>query len=80
MVAKIYQVASDPYTNDEDQSWAMDILWVDDEEGTMGAGSIHLPFDHTAEDFKRYFRQNVTPLDPEQVQKIIEESIKGKRQ
>lgn len=80
MVARIYQVASDPYINDEDGTWAMNILWTDEEEGTMGAGSIRLPFDYTAEDFKRYFRQNVTPLGPEQVQKIIEDSIKGVRQ
>ena len=80
MVAKIYQVASDPYIDEDDETWNMKILWTDDEDGTMGSGSIILPFKETGYLFQKYFRHNVTPLSPEKVQQIIEESVKGVRQ
>jgi hypothetical protein len=79
MAPKIYQVASDPF-EDEDYNWNMNILWMDDEENTMGSGSIRIPFRETGDLLKKYFRHNVNPLSNEDLQKIIEESIKGTMQ
>jgi hypothetical protein len=79
MPPKIYQVASDPYLNDNNQ-WTMNILWVDADTQTQGQGQIVVPFVETGEVLKKYFRHNVEPLDNDQTNKLIEDSIKGIRQ
>jgi len=76
MTNKIYQVASDPYL-DDDNRWALDIYWVNAEEQKKGEGTIYLPFREVAYELQKYFRTNVNPLGPEELKKIIEKSIKG---
>ncbi len=79
MALKIYQVASDPF-EDEDYHWNMNVLWLDDEESKMGSCAIRIPFRETGDLIKKYFRHNVNPLSEEDLHKIIEESIKGTMQ
>jgi hypothetical protein len=79
MAPKIYQVASDPF-EDEDYAWNMNILWMDDEDNTMGSAQIRIPFRETGDLIKKYFRHNVNPLSHEELQKIIDQSIKGPMQ
>ena len=78
MGEQIYHVVSDPYTDDY-SIWHMDILYFDDEEGkeSMQRGTITIPDAKAGYAIQKYFRQNVNPLDNKQLNKIIDESVKG---
>lgn len=75
MSEQIYGLASDIF-QDETGLWGVEVLWVN-EEGDMGRGTVNLP-NYTAGDIlQKYFRKNVDPLGPEQLQKIIDTAIRG---
>lgn len=72
---RIYQLTTDPYKG-EDEIWQIGVLWYD-EEGNIGNGTVSLPNYFAAELLQKHFRRNVHPLDPNQLQEIIETAQKG---
>lgn len=78
MSERIYHVVSDPYTDDYN-IWHMDVLYFLEEEGkdSMQRGTITIPNMETGYAIQKYFRGNVNPLDNVQLNKIIDQSVKG---
>lgn len=80
MSERIYHVVSDPYTDDYN-IWHMDVLYFlesdDGSKGDMQRGTITIPNMETGYAIQKYFRGNVNPLDNVQLNKIIDQSVKG---
>lgn len=81
MGEQIYHVVSDPYTDDYN-IWHMDVMYFleDEEDGSKGEiqrGTITIPTMQAGLDIQKYFRQNVNPLNNKQLNKIIDQSVKG---
>jgi hypothetical protein len=76
MGEKIYGLSTEPYT-DEDNVWHMGVLWFNEETGDMGKGAVSLPNYFAAELLQKHFRRNVTPLDNDQLQEILDIAMEG---
>jgi hypothetical protein len=72
---QIYGLSTDPYM-DEDHLWKIGVLWMS-ADGNMGNGTVTLPNYFAAELLQKHFRRNVTPLNPQQLQHLIETAQKG---
>ena len=66
----MYDTISDPYQH-EDGKWGVDVLLFD-EEGNMANGGVTFPTLHVAQEFLKYFRNNVDPMDNQAIGEFIE--------
>jgi hypothetical protein len=76
MDQQIYGLSTDPY-RDEDGIWQIGVLWVDNDTGNMGSGSLNLPNYLAVELLQKHFRRNVTPLSDEKLQELLDTAMKG---
>lgn len=72
---QIYGLSTEPYKGD-DNVWQIGVLWMS-ADGNMGNGTVSLPNYFAAELLQKHFRRNVTPLNPKQLQDIIDTAQKG---
>lgn len=83
MKERIYHVVSDPYTDDYNV-WHMDIMYyIEHPDGSKEdpeRGTITIPDAKAGYAIQRYFRSNVDPIDNRQLNKIIDQSVKGPMQ
>lgn len=83
MKEQIYQVVSDPYTDDYNV-WHMDIMYFiehpDGSKEPQERGVITIPTAEVGYAIQKYFRKNVNPIDNKQLNKIIDQAILGATQ
>ena len=66
----VYDTISEPYVGGDGLPWVDVLLFTSD--GHMTSGTIKLPTSTAAEQFMKYFRENVDPLSGFELHNFIE--------
>lgn len=73
---KVYQIHGDPY-REEDGTWHMTMMWIDEDTGDMGKGTLNLPAEIHGYELQKRFRKDISPMDQIELETFYDEVSTG---